>query len=197
MVGENFDLVGGTRQQWSPMFEGFDYHLEFEVVNVVIAFGFIECGRVVAYRVSFTIVFLLQQYCSCSEARRVYFQFKLLIQFWMCEDRFACDTGLESVEGLLAFQHPVPIMILLGECIEWFGDIGKTSVESPIKIAKTQKGTNVLDLDRRWPVFDTCNFDWIHASHPLFKDYPQVINSGGVEDALLRFEIEVVVGSKL
>ena len=56
---------------------------------------------------------------------------------------------------------------------------------------------NVLDLDRRWPVFDTRNFDWIHVSHPLFKDYPQVIDLGGMEDALLQFEVEIVVGSQL
>src|ERR1700735_1677542 len=103
----------------------------------------------------------------------------------------------EGVERLLAVLCPVPLMIFLGKCVERLGDVGKTPDESAIKIAETQKRTNILDFDRRWPVFDACNLDRIHASHPLFKDYPQVIYSRGMENALLWFEVEVVVGSQL
>ena len=39
------------------------------------------------------------------------------------------------------------------------------------------------------PVFDARNFYQVHASHPLFKDYPQVIDTWGVEDALLQLEV--------
>ncbi len=43
-----------------------------------------------------------------------------------------------------------------------------------------------------WPVFYACDFYWVHACHPLFKDYPQVIHGGCMEHALLRLEVEVM-----
>ena len=65
-----------------------------------------------------------------------------------------------------------------------------------IKVAKSKKRTNVLDLIWLWPVFDSHNFDRVNISHPLFKDYPQVIDTRGVEDAFFRFEIKVVFGGE-
>ena len=44
-----------------------------------------------------------------------------------------------------------------------------------------------------WPVSYAHNFHWVHACHPLFKDYPLVINGGSVKDALGQFEVERVV----
>ena len=37
----------------------------------------------------------------------------------------------------------------------------------------------------------------VHASHPLFKDYPQVIHGGCMEDIFFELEIKVVVKSDL
>ncbi len=37
------------------------------------------------------------------------------------------------------------------------------------------------------------NFYWVHACHPLFKDYPQVIHGRRMESAFLGFEVEVVI----
>ena len=54
---------------------------------------------------------------------------------------------------------------------------------------------DVLNFFQCLPVFDACNFYWVHTSHPLFKDYPQVINTWDVEEALLQFEVQVVFGS--
>src|ERR1700761_3533572 len=55
---------------------------------------------------------------------------------------------------------------------------------------------DVLDLVRHGPIFYSCDFDGIHASHPLFKDYPQVINAWGMEDAFFQLEIEIMFGSE-
>src|SRR6202453_2034509 len=71
--------------------------------------------------------------------------------------------------------------------------MGKTSNERPVKIAKTQEGANVFDFGGNRPIFNACNFRGVHACHPLFKDYPQVIDRRCMECALLRFEIKVVV----
>ena len=51
---------------------------------------------------------------------------------------------------------------------------------------------NVLNFFQCWPVFDACNFNQVHASHPLFKDYPQVIDTGDVEKTFLQFEVQIV-----
>ena len=88
-------------------------------------------------------------------------------------------------------------MIFLCECIEWFGYASETSDKGTIKIAKAQKGADILDLYWHRPVLNTCNFDGVHVSHPLFKDYPQVIYMQGMEDTFFRFEIQVMVSHKL
>jgi hypothetical protein len=61
--------------------------------------------------------------------------------------------------------------------------------EWSVKVAKAQKRSDVLNFGGHRPVFDTRNFDRVHAHYPLFKDYPQVIHMWGMESALLWFEI--------
>jgi hypothetical protein len=56
---------------------------------------------------------------------------------------------------------------------------------------------DILNRGRCRPVLDARDLNRVHASHPLFKDYPQVINTRGVEDALLWFEVEVVIQGDL
>src|ERR1700677_1937660 len=71
--------------------------------------------------------------------------------------------------------------------------MGETANKWSVKIAKTQKGANVLDFGGYGPIFNARNLGGVHACHPLFKDYPQVIDGRGMECALLRFEVEVVI----
>src|ERR1700677_3963278 len=71
--------------------------------------------------------------------------------------------------------------------------MGETPNERPVKIAKAQKGSDILYFSGHWPVFDACNFCRVHVCYPLFKDYPQVIDRRGMEGALLRFEVKVVI----
>ena len=59
------------------------------------------------------------------------------------------------------------------------------------------KRADVLYTFGGWPVLYTCNFHWIHTCHPLFKDYPQVINGGSVKDALGKFKEQGVVAGDL
>src|ERR1700677_2078563 len=65
--------------------------------------------------------------------------------------------------------------------------------ERSVEIAKAQKGSDILYFSGCWPVFDACNFCGVHACHPLFKDYPQVIDRLSMESALLRFEVQIVI----
>src|ERR1700761_1771155 len=95
------------------------------------------------------------------------------------------------------FWGPEPIDPFSRKGIERFGDGGKSPDKCAIKVAKTQKRTNVLDLVWRGPVFDRRDFNGVHACHPLFKDYPQVIDARGMENAFFRFEVQVVFYSQL
>src|ERR1700677_15301 len=69
----------------------------------------------------------------------------------------------------------------------------KSANKRPVKIAKTQKGPNILYFVGYGPILYTCDFCGVHACYPLFKDYPQVIYGWGMESALLRFEVQVMV----
>src|ERR1700744_2584351 len=72
---------------------------------------------------------------------------------------------------------------------------GKTANEESVKVAEAQKGAHVTYFRGCGPVLDTCDFYRVHASYPLFKDFPQVIHSQLVEHALLELEVEVVLHS--
>src|ERR1700761_2154808 len=95
------------------------------------------------------------------------------------------------------FRCPQPVYTFAREGIEWFGNRGESPDESAVEIAKTEERTDVLNFVWRGPVPYGRNFDGVHACHPLFKDYPQVIDTGCVENALFRFEVEIVIGCKL
>src|ERR1700677_3735342 len=71
--------------------------------------------------------------------------------------------------------------------------MGESLDKWSVKIAKPQKGADVLDFGGYGPVFNARNFGGVHACHPLFKDYPQVIDGRGMERALFWFEIEVMI----
>jgi hypothetical protein len=67
----------------------------------------------------------------------------------------------------------------------------ESSDEWSIKVAKAQKRSDVLNFGGRRPIFDTRDFDGVHARYPLFKDYPQVIHTWGMEGTFLRLEVKV------
>src|ERR1700677_4724526 len=69
----------------------------------------------------------------------------------------------------------------------------KSANKRPVKIAKTQKGPNILYFVGYGPILYSCDFCGVHACYPLFKDYPQVIYRWGMERALLRLEVQVVL----
>ena len=70
--------------------------------------------------------------------------------------------------------------------------MGKTADKLVVKIAEPQKGADIFDFCWGGPVLDARNFYQVHASHPLFKHYPQVINVGNMEVTFRKFDKEVV-----
>ena len=55
-----------------------------------------------------------------------------------------------------------------------------------------QKRADVLNFGWPGPVSYALYFYWVHACHPLFNDYPQIIYSRCMEDTFLWFEIKIV-----
>src|ERR1700677_3570307 len=111
----------------------------------------------------------------------------------MCEDRFAGNSCFEDVERFLLLLSPLPFSVFACEFVQRSCNVGETSNKWSVKIAKSQKGADVLDFSGYGPIFNARNFGWVHACHPLFKDYPQVIDGRGMEHALLRFEVKVMI----
>ena len=56
---------------------------------------------------------------------------------------------------------------------------------------------DVFDFCWGRPGFDTGNFYWVHASHPLFKNYPQVIDARDMKTALGELDKQVMRGKKV
>jgi hypothetical protein len=90
----------------------------------------------------------------------------------MCQYWLAGDPVLQVVKSFLALLGPYPFSIFSCEFIEWMCNVCKTSNERPVKIAKAQKRSDILNFGGHRPIFYACNFYGVHACYPLFKDYP-------------------------
>jgi hypothetical protein len=73
----------------------------------------------------------------------------------------------------------------------------ESSNKRPVKIAESEERTYVLNFGWCGPIFDSRNFNGVHACHPLFNDYPQVINAGcydyaekGLDSAVMTMRAE-------
>src|SRR6266702_5968572 len=76
--------------------------------------------------------------------------------------------------------------------MQWPCNVCKVFDEWAIKIVEPYKFLYFHDVFRYWPSVNSSNFYWVHACHPLFKDYPQVIHRWHMERALLWFEVQVM-----
>ncbi len=75
--------------------------------------------------------------------------------------------------------------------------MGKAFDEMAVKIEKAYCPLYFSDVFGHWPCVYASNFYRVHACHPLFKDYPQVIHGGHMEKAFLWFEVEIVFEGNL
>ena len=71
--------------------------------------------------------------------------------------------------------------------------MGEAFDEGAIEIEKAYCPSYFGDVFGRWPCVYARDFYQVHACHPLFKDYPQVIHRGCMERAFFWFEVEVVI----
>ena len=56
------------------------------------------------------------------------------------------------IEGLLLGGGPVPREVFLGEINEGAGDGEVIRNKSMVEVGETQKGVNIFDLGRGWPL---------------------------------------------
>src|SRR6266702_5116636 len=64
--------------------------------------------------------------------------------------------------------------------------------EGVVKVKKSHHLPYFCDVGWCQPHINSCDLYQVHACHPLFKDYPQVIHRWCMEEAFLRFEIEIM-----
>src|SRR6266702_516865 len=81
--------------------------------------------------------------------------------------------------------------------MQWPCNVGEAFNERAVKIEKAYCPSYFGDVFGCWPRVYARDFYWVHACHPLFKDYPQVIHGRRMECAFLGFEVEVVVEGNL
>src|SRR6266702_1914603 len=77
--------------------------------------------------------------------------------------------------------------------MQWPCDVGEAFNERAVKIEKAYCPSHFCDVFGCWPRVYARDFYWVHACHPLFKDYPQVIHGRRMECAFLRFEVKVMI----
>ena len=75
--------------------------------------------------------------------------------------------------------------------------MSESSDKGSVEVAETQKRADVLNFGWPRPVSYPLYFYWVHACHPLFNDYPQIIHLWRMEDTLFWFEEQVVPHCKL
>ncbi len=76
--------------------------------------------------------------------------------------------------------------------MQWSCDEREVFDEGVVKIEESKRLSYLCCILGYWPRVDACDFCRVHLCHPLFKDYPQVIHRGRVEQAFFRFEVEIV-----
>ena len=59
VVSEDGDRMRGSCEEVSPVVKASDNSEEFMVVDVIVAFGLVECFRVVAHRLLFSLTIFL------------------------------------------------------------------------------------------------------------------------------------------
>ncbi len=75
--------------------------------------------------------------------------------------------------------------------------MGKAFDEGVVKIEKAYCPSYFGDIFGCWPCVYARDFYRVHACHPLFKDYPQVIHGRRMERAFLQLKVEVMVERNL
>ena len=54
-----------------------------------------------------------------------------------------------------------------GELVKGFSNIGEVWDEPSVEVDKADKGLNFGYVLWGWPLFNTCNFDWVHLDVTL------------------------------
>src|SRR6266702_3468321 len=81
--------------------------------------------------------------------------------------------------------------------MQWVCNVHESFNKRLVEIEKSHCPSYFHDIHGRGPFVNSGNFDGVHACHPLFKDYPQVIHRWHMEKAFFGFEEEVMLLSDL
>ncbi|KAG6876697.1 hypothetical protein C0993_001034 [Termitomyces sp. T159_Od127] len=109
------------------------------------------------------------------------------------EDGSGGEGFLEEGEYTLAPAVPVPRGVLPCEPVEGFGDLGVVINELAVEIGKTKEGLHLVYTLGWRSVEDGFHLSGVHVN-AIWSDYDaKVLDFSGVEQALLRLGVEVVL----
>ena len=70
------------------------------------------------------------------------------------KDGFFRESFFEGVKAFLSFLGPFEFCVFLEEFVEGFGQFRKFVDESSVEIAESEKGSDLFNCGRGWPVSD-------------------------------------------
>src|SRR5216684_9148222 len=125
MVSKNGEGVPSQTQIVSPMGKGFHHGKQLSFVNIIVAFGRSEGGRVVRDGVelglslfvgwSVPLASFLGEYCPNPVRRGISLEIEVLFEVGLDEDWFSAHEGFERFEGFELSLAPVPYQVFLGQ----------------------------------------------------------------------------------
>ena len=92
-----------------------------------------------------------------------------------------CELLFQKIKGGTAVTIEIPYGVLAGKLCKRDNNVGVAMNETPIEVTKTQKGLNILNFMRFWPIQNDLNLVLSHAESFSADDKAEVFNTSLVE----------------
>ena len=123
-----------------------------------------------------------------------------VFEMWLLEHWGCADSIHQGLKSGFVFKVPVETTTfgtMRNESIKRCSEHAEVTNIHAIKVEETEESSEFAKCCGSFPVFNTIDFDWVHSNTIFANDHPKVFDFYGFKLALLRFEVEVVVGEYL
>jgi len=159
-------------------------------VRVVVEFQRSKTATPEGDGMNFPVISEDGEYGRDGVVRSVRLDSNLTVRNPVVKDRSFRKRMLESFECQLALVRPVPLHIRTSEASEGNGDVRIRKNETPIEVAKTKEGLDVLNLPRNWPAGDSGNLVRSHPETIGRQNVAEVFTGGDAEFAFWKLAIQ-------
>src|ERR1700679_1175924 len=150
-------------------------------MSVVIEFGGIEGAGMKSDRVNFSVGSPRRKYRGERAVRSVGFHNKFCVGDPFCKNRSMCELLFQEIKRGTAIAIEVPDGMFAGEPRERDNNVGIAMNEPSIEVTKTQKGLNILNFTRFWPVHNDLNLILGHSESVGGDNKAEVLDTIFVE----------------